>query len=118
MTTKEVADRLVELCREGKITEAINELYADNAVSIEPNEYMGPRQQDGLPAILKKSEYFNSMVEAFHGAKISDPIVGGNHFSISWWLDSTMKDRGRVEMEEICVYKVENGKIVLEEFFF
>jgi hypothetical protein len=118
MTTKEVADRLVELCRQGKIPDALKELYADHAVSIEPNDYMGARKQEGLPAILKKSEYFNSMVETFHGAKISDPIIGGNYFSISWWLDSTMKERGRVEMEEICVYKVENGKIVSEEFFF
>ena len=29
-----------------------------------------------------------------------------------------MKGRGRMQMEEICVYKVDNGKIVLEQFFF
>ena len=118
MTTKEVADRLVSLCREGKIPEAIEELFSENAVSIEPNDSMGPRKQEGLDAIRKKSEYFNSMVEEFHGSKISEPLIGGKYFSISWWLDSTMKGRGRMEMEEICVYKVEDGKIVSEEFFF
>ena len=40
MTTKEVADRLVSLCREGKIEDAQNELFANDAVSIEPNESM------------------------------------------------------------------------------
>jgi hypothetical protein len=118
MTTKEVADRLVELSRQGKIEDVLKELFAANAVSIEPNDLMGPRTTEGLPAIIEKSKMFDSMVEAFHGAKISDPLVTGNHFSISWWIDTTMKGRGRMEMEEICVYKVENGKIVSEQFFF
>jgi len=36
MTTQEVADKLVQLCREGKNDQAIEELYADNVVSREP----------------------------------------------------------------------------------
>jgi ketosteroid isomerase-like protein len=118
MTTQEVANRLVELCRQGKIHETLGELYADNAVSIEPDESMGPRQQNGLPAIIEKGKMFDSMLEEFHSSTISDPLVAGDHFSISWVLDATMKDRGRMKMEEICVYKVQNGKIVSEQFFF
>ena len=118
MTTTDVANRLVSLCRQGKIHDAVHELYAEDAVSIEPDESMGPRQQNGLPAIIEKGKMFDSMLEEFHGSTISDPIVAGNYFSISWVLDATMKDRGRVKMEEICVYKVEKGKIVHEQFFF
>jgi len=58
------------------------------------------------------------MVEEFHGAKISDPVVGNNYFAVSWWLDTTMKGRGRMQMEEICLYHVQNGKIVMEQFFY
>jgi len=29
-----------------------------------------------------------------------------------------MKGRGRVKMEEICVYQVKNGKVALEKFFY
>ena len=118
MTTTEVANRLTELCRQGKIHETLTELYADNAISIEPNDSMGPRQQNGLPAIIEKGKMFDSMLEEFHGSTISDPIVAGNYFSISWVLDATMKGRGRMKMEEICVYRVEEGKIVHEQFFF
>ena len=118
MTTQEVANRLIELCRQGKIHETLTELYADNAISIEPNDSMGPRQQSGLPAIIEKGKMFDSMLEEFHGSTISDPIVAGNYFSISWVLDATMKGRGRMKMEEICVYRVEEGKIVHEQFFF
>ena len=118
MTTQEVAMRLVEQCRQGKIHETLTELYADNAVSIEPNDSMGPRQQNGLAAIIEKGKMFDSMLEEFHSSTISEPLVAGNHFSISWVLDATMKGRGRIKMEEICVYKVENGKIAMEQFFF
>lgn len=118
MTTQDVANRLVELSRQGKIQEVLKELFAANAVSIEPNESMGPMLVSGLPAIIEKGKMFDSMVEAFHGSKITDPVVAGNYFSISWWIDTTMKGRGRTQMQEICVYKVENGKIVSEQFFF
>jgi hypothetical protein len=33
-------------------------------------------------------------------------------------MDVTMKGRGRMNLEEICVYQVKDGKIVREEFFF
>jgi hypothetical protein len=118
MTTTEVANRLGELCRRGKIHETLTELYADDAIGIEPNDSMGPRQQNGLPAIIDKGKMFDSILEKFHGSTISDPLVTGNHFSISWLLDATMKGRGRIKMEEICVYKLEKGKIVHEQFFF
>jgi hypothetical protein len=118
MTTQQVANRLIELSRQGKIQEVQKELFADNAVSIEPNDSMGPKVVNGLPGIIEKSKMFESVVEEFHGSKISEPLVSGNYFTISWWIDTTMKGRGRSQMEEICVYKVENGKIVSEQFFF
>ena len=113
MTTHEVANRLVELCRQGKIEEAQQELFADNIVSIE-----GPRVAEGMDAIKEKSKLFMSMVEEFHGSVISEPLIAGKYFSLAWSMDATMKERGRMNMEEICVYKVENGKIVSEQFFF
>ncbi len=118
MTTQKVADRFIELARQGKIEDILRELFSSVAVSIEPNEEMGPKVVEGLPGILKKSEMFNSMVEEFHGAKISDPVVSDKYFSVAWWIDTTMKGQGRMQMDEICVYKVENGKIVSEQFFY
>ena len=118
MNTQEVANRLVELCRIGKVDICQAELFADNAQSIESNENFGPILTDGLTAIKAKSVHFQSMVEEFHGATISDPIVTGNCFALTWVFDATMKGQGRMTLAEICVYKVENGKIVLEQFFY
>ncbi len=120
MNTEAVAKRLVELCREGKYVEAQQELYAADAVSIEP-EGLPPGalgNAKGLPAILEKGRQFSAMIEAMHDTHVSDPVVAGNWFSISMTLDVTMKGRGRVNMTEICVYQVRDGKIVHEQFFF
>ena len=119
MTTQEIATRLVELCREGKFEEAYKELFADDAVSIEPEAMGGfEKETKGLDNLFKKAQQFNDMVEEFHGVTISDPVVAGNSFATALELDATMKGRGRSTMSEICLYKVKDGKIISEEFSF
>jgi hypothetical protein len=117
MTTMEVAERLVALCREGKILEAQQELYADDCISLEPAGAPMSRAE-GLPAIIEKSKHFSAMIEVHHGMQISDPVEGGGYFSISWHMDVTLKGMGRQQMNEVCLYHVVNGKIVLEQFFY
>jgi limonene-1,2-epoxide hydrolase len=72
----------------------------------------------GLPAILEKGHQFGAMVEEVHANHVSDAVVAGSWFSVSMLLDVTMKGRGRVHMKEICVYRVHDGKITHEKFFF
>ncbi len=119
MTTQDVANRLVELCRMGQIEEAQKELFAENATSTEPEHSPAPMPSvTGLDKIIEKGKHFQSAIEEFHSSTISEPIVGGNSFAISWAMDVTMKGMGRNSMEEVCVYNVKDGKIVSEEFFF
>ena len=58
------------------------------------------------------------MIEAVHGGYSSQPVVGGNHFSLAMGMDVTFKGKGRTQMDEICVYEVKDGKIVKEQFFY
>ncbi len=119
MTTQQVADRLVELCRQGKNVEAVKELYATNVVSHEPPGYAnGPERLDGKAAVLAKTEQFHAMLETFHGGHVSDPVLAGNHFAVSMNMDVTLKGIGRSQMEEVAVYEVTDGKITREQFFF
>jgi hypothetical protein len=117
MTTQQVADRLVALCRQGQIGQAMEELYADNIVSIEPPN-APTKSAQGKKAVLEKGKQFASMIEERHGGSFSDPIVGGRYFSAAMVLDATIKGMGRMKLEEICVYEVKDGKIVWEQFFF
>lgn len=120
MNTEAIAKRLVQLCREGKYEEAQRELYAEDAVSIEP-EGLPPGMLGsvkGLPAIFEKGRQFQDSIEAVHGGSVSDPVVAGNWFSCEMTLDITMKGRGRMVMTEICVYHVKGGKVDREQFFY
>ena len=64
-TTQEIADRLVQLCREGKYEEAQNELFSDDAESIEPPGAPGLQSVKGIDQIKKKGEDFNNMLFIF-----------------------------------------------------
>jgi ketosteroid isomerase-like protein len=120
MNTEQVAKRLVELCREGNYTQAQEELFAPDAVNIEmegmPEGPMGGAK--GLDAIKQKGRAFGEMLEAVHSNEVSDAVIAGNWFSVSAIMDATMKGRGRVQMREICVYHVRDGKIDREQFFY
>ena len=117
MTTKEIAERLVALCREAKYEKAQNELYAADAVSIEPEATPAfEKETKGLPAILEKGRRFTGMVEQMHSNTVSDPMVAGSSFACTMRMDVTMKGQGRMDMSELCVYEVKDGKIVSEQF--
>lgn len=120
MNVAQIAQRLVALCREGKFEEAQNELYAQDAVSIEPDGLpegaLGNVQ--GLDAIREKGREFQARTEAVHSMAVSEPLVAGNWFSVTMVMDITMKQLGRLTMGELCVYQVRDGKIVREQFFY
>ena len=118
MSTQEIANRLVELCRKGDYETCYKELFSPNAVSIEPDHAPGPQRAEGMEAIKKKGEAWQAMIEEMHDSSVGDPIVAGSHFSCAMMVDWTMKGMGRQKMEEVCVYKVEDGKVVSEQFFY
>lgn len=118
MTTQEIANRLAELCREGQFEIAQKELFADDAVSIEPYETPAfAKETKGLNAIIEKGHKWESMVEEMHGGTVSEPLIAGNSFAVVMDMDITMKEQERMQMSELCVYVVKDGKIVSEQFF-
>jgi len=118
MTTKDVANRLHELFNEGKWEQAQNELFANDAESVEPPKSQGMQSVKGLDAIRKKGQQFNDMVEEMHGGYVSDPVVAGNYVAFAMGMDCTYKGMGRQKMDEIAIYEVKDGKIVKEQFFY
>ena len=117
MTTNEIAQRLVELCREGRFDAAQKELFANEAVSIEP--YATPdfeKETKGMKAIEEKGKKWDEMVEQMHHLEVSDPLVAGNSFACTMRMDITTTGHGRRDMTELCIYEVKDGKIVSEEF--
>jgi hypothetical protein len=117
MMTKEIAEQLVALCREGKFETAHKDLFATDAISIEPYATPAfPKETKGLRALLEKGDQFTAMIEQVHAISVSDPLVAGSSFACAMQLDVTIKGHGRINMAELCIYEVKDGKIISEQF--
>ena len=119
MTTKEVADKLVKFCSVGQFAEATDALYSADVVSMEAGAPPGgSREAKGIAAVKAKGEWWTANHEV-HSVAVEGPLVAGSHFAVTFKLDVTFKpDSRRFTMEEVAVYKVAEGKIVYEEFFY
>ena len=117
--TQQVADKLVNLCSQGKFREATEALYSNDIVSVEAGAPPGgSRESKGLDAVRAKGDWWSENHEV-HSAEVKGPLVAGDHFAVTYKLDVTFKpEKKRFTMEEVAVYKVAGGKIVYEEFFY
>ncbi|MEO6538684.1 MAG: SnoaL-like domain-containing protein [Ferruginibacter sp.] len=118
MNTKEIATRLAELCRQGQFETAQKELFAEDVVSIE--SFATPdfeKETKGLEAIIQKGHKFEAMTQSMHSLSVSEPILAAQSFALTLRMDITMKGKERMDMTELCVYKLKDGKIISEEFF-
>lgn len=114
MTIQEIAQQLTNLCQAGKFNEAYQTLFADNAKSIEPDG----TSVEGLAAIFKKSENFGKAVQ-FVKCEVGESHFASDYFSMVQTYHTIPRTTGEKKvMQEICVYKVANGKIIEERFFY
>lgn len=118
MTTQEVAERFNELAQQEKWFEIQDELFADNVKSIDPpsSPYFG--YAEGKAAVRKKGENFVTRIIALHAASTTEPVIAGNHFAVGREVDITHEAHGRIQINEIMLYEVKEGKIVFEQFFY
>jgi len=117
MSTKEVATKLVEYCRKGEWMQAVNDLYAKDIVSVEPREMENmPAEMRGIDQVRGKTEWFENSFEV-HSAKVGGPFVARDSFVVQFDIDVTDKaSKKRMQMSEVGIYKVTDGKVVREEF--
>lgn len=118
MNTQEIAEKLCEHCRNHTEMQGLDELYADDAVSVEP---MAPEGMDpvskGRDAIKAKHDWWGSNFEV-HDFDMEGPFVNGDKFSVVFEIDATDKSSNqRWKSKEVALYEVENGKIARESFF-
>ena len=122
MDTKQVGEKLVAICKEGRNMEAIETLYSPDIVSIEA---MGsdemPAEMSGIATIKGKNEWWFQNHEV-HSGSAEGPYPHRDRFAVTFRYDVTPKDgpmKGqRFTMDEVGLYTVKDGKIVKEEFFY
>jgi hypothetical protein len=118
MTTHEVATRFNELAQQEKWFEIQDEFFADNVKSIDPPNSPYFCYAEGKLSVRKKGEDFVKRIEAVHKLYTSEPIVSGNHFAVGREKDITVQGHGRIQISQIMLYEVKDGRIVLEQFFY
>lgn len=118
MTTQEIANRFHALAQKGEWTKIYEELYDKTAESIEPPTAQGLKSVKGMDQIHKKGKEWEAGIETVHGGHTGAPQVAGNFFSCTMGFDATFKDRGRMQMDEVAIYEVKDGKIIREQFFY
>ena len=118
MTTQEVATGFNELAKQEKWFEIEDKFFSDNVKSIDPpnSPYFG--YAEGKVAVRKKGEDFVKRIETVHKTSTTEPVVGGNHFAVGREVDITVQGFGRIQINQVMLYEVKNGQIVLQQFFY
>jgi hypothetical protein len=118
MTTQEVANRYNKLAQAEKWFEIQDEFFAENVKSIDPPDspYFG--YAEGKAAVRKKGEDFTKGISGVHHLFTSEPLVAGNFFSVGREVDVTTQEHGRIQINQIMLYEVKDGKIIREQFFY
>ncbi|HZX59244.1 MAG TPA: SnoaL-like domain-containing protein, partial [Mucilaginibacter sp.] len=92
-TIQQIADRLINLCREQKFIEAYRELFAEEAESIDPMHSLMPPAR-GLITLIEREKQFLAKA-TIHKIDVSEPLLAANYFAINIRMDFTLEDKGR-----------------------
>lgn len=119
MTTQEIANRLHELVKAGDYFTAYDELFAPDAKAIEPQlASMGLGEIRGIPAIKEKVGKLSEGIAELVSREMSAPIISANHIAFTNIVKAKMKDGSEFNLSEICLYEVQDDKIISEQFFY
>ena len=116
-TVQAVAKDFTAMCTRGDFDKAGQTYWSPNIVSVEA--YPGPQARvEGLAAVKKKGEEW-SAIHDIHSFSTHGPYVNGDQFAVRFEMDVTNKQSGeRMNMDEVAVYTVKDGKIVEERFYY
>ena len=116
MDTKIIADAFTALCAKGEFIQAGQTYWSDDIVSCEPMP--GDMAEiKGRAAVDAKGVWWYANHDV-HSVKVEGPYVHGHQFLVRFTMDVTPKGGARMQMDEMGLYSVLEGKIVEERFFY
>lgn len=117
MDTRELAQAFTDMLKAGQHEQAAQRFNAADIVSREAME--GPMAEvRGTAAVKAKSDWWYANHEV-HSSESFGPYVNGDQFAVRFVIDVTAKENGeRMQMDEVGIYTVRDGKIVEERFYY
>lgn len=113
-TTVDIATQLIKLLRNCQFVTAYEELFTDDAISIDPlKPDLSPVK--GLPRLIEFEKAFLSKAK-IQSVDVSEPIISGAYFATRLSMQVIIES-ANVPFEELCIYEVRNEKIVSQQFF-
>src|ERR1700735_5222835 len=104
MTTQELANRYYELFQQRQVTEIYQQFYSADIVCTEPEHALAmgvPTITKGIEAVLAKSKARQEIIAEVHSFFSSEPVVGGNYFSMAMGRGMTLKNGQRLKLHEM-----------------
>jgi ketosteroid isomerase-like protein len=119
MNTQDVARTFTEMCAKSEFDQAGKKFWSDDIVSREP--MTGDMAVlKGRKAVVGKGEWWYAN-HTVHSVQVEGPYVHGDQFVGRFKMQVTPKlgemSGQRLNLDEVGLYTVKNGKIVEERFF-
>lgn len=116
MSIQNIATDFTEALKAGDFAKA-ESYWAEDVVSLEAREG-DMREARGRDAVHAKGDWWTANHDV-HNFETSGPFVNGDQFALRFKIDVTQKQSGeRIQMDEIAIYTVRDGKISEERFFY
>ncbi|HMN97518.1 MAG TPA: nuclear transport factor 2 family protein [Phycisphaerales bacterium] len=97
----------------GKSDDAVGKWYHDRIESVEGDG----QTWKGMKKLREKNEWWLSNHE-MHSCRAEGPYCGSQGFAVRYAIAFTPRGGQRIEMSEVGVYTVRNGKIIREEYLY
>ena len=116
MSTKDIAETFIAALKAGNFAVA-ESLWSDDVASLEAID--GPMKEiRGRDKVHAKGEWWTANHDV-HAFEAFGPYVNGDQFTLRFKIDVTPKSTGqRMQMEEVGLYTVRDGRITEERFFY
>ncbi len=116
MSIRETAEAFTAMLKAGDFAGAGQRFWHEDVSSIEA---MGePAALHGRAAVAAKMQAWGEAHEV-HGFSVTGPFLNDDQFALYMTIDVTIRATGqRMEMLEVALYTVHEGKVVEERFFY
>lgn len=116
----EIGRAFVQAMQDRRGLENVDEMYAENAESVEavvpPGRYV--RVTSGREAIKAKREDWLKTHDLLSLSADGPYVHPPNRFGVRFEAEVVQKDTGKLmKLREIAIYSIEEGRIVREEFY-